>query len=88
MLGLQPTAAIGLSSGETNSLMAFGVWRDLQPMLAEIVDSRMYGRQITGECRIAGEAWGEGSPPSGSAGGSAHRASRSTRRSQQNLAPT
>ncbi|HQV20776.1 MAG TPA: hypothetical protein PLC22_20975, partial [Gordonia sp. (in: high G+C Gram-positive bacteria)] len=63
VLGLQPTAAIGLSSGETNSLMAFGVWRDLQPMLAEIVDSRMYGRQITGECRIAGEAWGEGSKP-------------------------
>ena len=63
VLGLQPSAAIGLSSGETNSLMAFGVWRDLQPMLAEIVESGMYGQQITGECRIAGEAWGNGSTP-------------------------
>ncbi|QHN21931.1 hypothetical protein GII34_10665 [Gordonia amarae] len=63
VLGLRPTAAIGLSSGETNSLMAFGVWRDLRPMLAEITESGMYGRQITGDCRIAGEAWGVGSTP-------------------------
>ena len=29
ILGMKPEVALGLSSGETNSLMAFGVWHDL-----------------------------------------------------------
>lgn len=28
LLGLRPTVAIGYSSGESNSLFAFGVWRE------------------------------------------------------------
>ena len=63
VLGLKPTAAIGLSSGETNSLMAFGVWSDLEPMLDEIEASGMYGDELTGECRVAAADWGLGDHP-------------------------
>ncbi|BBY59784.1 beta-ketoacyl synthase N-terminal-like domain-containing protein [Mycolicibacterium sarraceniae] len=63
VLGLKPTAAIGLSSGETNSLMAFGVWSDLEPMLDEIEASGMYGDELTGECRVAAAYWGLGDQP-------------------------
>jgi len=58
VLGLTPQAAIGLSSGETNALLAFGVWRDLGAMLEEIETSGLYGRELTGECRAAARAWG------------------------------
>ncbi|MDX1493130.1 MAG: beta-ketoacyl synthase N-terminal-like domain-containing protein, partial [Longimicrobiales bacterium] len=57
MLGMQPDVAMGLSSGETNSLMAFGVWNDLDAMLAEIDDSEMYVNQLTAECRAAARYW-------------------------------
>ena len=57
VLGMKPDAAIGLSSGETNSLMAFGVWNDLDAMLAEIDDSEMYVNQLTAECRAAAQYW-------------------------------
>ncbi|PRC44720.1 beta-ketoacyl synthase, partial [Mycobacterium sp. ITM-2017-0098] len=50
VLGLEPAAAIGLSSGETNSLLAFGIWQDLEPMLDEIEASGMYGDELTGAC--------------------------------------
>ncbi|MGY4711372.1 beta-ketoacyl synthase N-terminal-like domain-containing protein [Mycolicibacterium sp. CBM1] len=63
MLGLTPTAAIGLSSGETNSLLAFSVWRDLEDMLGEIEASGMYGEQLTGSCRVAATDWGLGEQP-------------------------
>lgn len=65
ILGMEPEVAMGLSSGETNSLMAFGVWNDLDDMLAEIDDSEMYVNQLTGECRAAAEHWGlpEGETP-------------------------
>lgn len=65
VLGMKPEAAIGLSSGETNSLMAFGVWSDLDDMIAEIDDSEMYVGELTAECRSAAEYWGlpEGEMP-------------------------
>lgn len=59
VLGLAPAAAIGLSSGETNALLAFGVWRDLDAMLREIDESGLYGEELTGACRSAARAWGE-----------------------------
>lgn len=64
VLGLKPTAAVGLSSGETNALLAFGVWRDLEAMLEEMHTVGMYGDHLTGECRSAAAEWGlpEGQP--------------------------
>jgi acyl transferase domain-containing protein/3-hydroxymyristoyl/3-hydroxydecanoyl-(acyl carrier protein) dehydratase len=58
ILGIEPQVSLGLSSGETNSLMAFGVWHDLDSMLEEIDDSEMYVSQLTAECRAAAEYWG------------------------------
>lgn len=58
ILGMKPQVALGLSSGETNSLMAFGVWHDLDRMLADIDTSEMYVNQLTAECRSAAEYWG------------------------------
>jgi acyl transferase domain-containing protein/3-hydroxymyristoyl/3-hydroxydecanoyl-(acyl carrier protein) dehydratase len=58
LLSVQPSAAIGLSSGETNALLAFGVWRDLDAMLAEIDRSGLYDNELTGECRAARTHWG------------------------------
>ncbi|MBO0675903.1 hypothetical protein JRC04_00350 [Mycolicibacterium sp. S2-37] len=63
VLGLTPAAAIGLSSGETNALLAFGIWRDLEPMLDEIEASGMYGDELTGACRVAAADWGLGDRP-------------------------
>jgi acyl transferase domain-containing protein/3-hydroxymyristoyl/3-hydroxydecanoyl-(acyl carrier protein) dehydratase len=63
VLGLEPAAAIGLSSGETNSLLAFGIWQDLEPMLDEIEASGMYGDELTGACRVAAADWGLGDQP-------------------------
>ncbi len=57
-LKLTPQAAIGLSSGETNALLAFGVWRDLDAMLAEIERSGLYGQALTGHCGAAAQSWG------------------------------
>ncbi|SOJ53760.1 Phthiocerol synthesis polyketide synthase type I PpsA [Mycobacterium simulans] len=58
VLGLVPSAAIGLSSGETNALLAFGVWRDLGAMLDEIDASGLYDEQLTGRCRAVASEWG------------------------------
>jgi acyl transferase domain-containing protein/3-hydroxymyristoyl/3-hydroxydecanoyl-(acyl carrier protein) dehydratase len=57
ILNLKPTAAIGLSSGETNALLTFGVWRDLDAMLAAIEKSDLYAHQLTGTFLAATEYW-------------------------------
>ena len=58
VLGLHPTAAIGYSSGETNSLFAFGVWNDMDAMHREVVDSGMLEREIAVEFAAVARAWG------------------------------
>lgn len=42
-LGLIPDAAIGYSSGESNSLFALGAWRDLDQMVAQSNASGLFG---------------------------------------------
>ena len=51
LLGIRPDAVLGLSSGETNGILAMGAWRDGDALFAEIEQSGMYGRELTGECR-------------------------------------
>ena len=48
-LGLKPTAAIGISSGETNSLAAFGAWRDIGRFHHEFTAAEVFERYIGGE---------------------------------------
>jgi acyl transferase domain-containing protein/3-hydroxymyristoyl/3-hydroxydecanoyl-(acyl carrier protein) dehydratase len=57
-LKLEARAALGLSSGETNALLAFGAWHDPDELLADVRASSMYGRALTGRCESAAEAWG------------------------------
>lgn len=57
ILGISADAAIGLSSGETNALLAFGVWRDLDAMLEEIGRSGLYEHELTHECLAARAHW-------------------------------
>lgn len=58
LLKLDPKAALGLSSGETNALLAFGVWRDPDGLLEDVRTSGMYGRALTGRCESAAQVWG------------------------------
>lgn len=49
LLGLKPHAVLGLSSGETNSLLAMDVWGDMETFLREIEASGMYDRELAGD---------------------------------------
>jgi acyl transferase domain-containing protein/3-hydroxymyristoyl/3-hydroxydecanoyl-(acyl carrier protein) dehydratase/1-acyl-sn-glycerol-3-phosphate acyltransferase len=57
ILKLRPAAMIGLSSGETNSLFAAGVWKGIDRMLDDVAASGMYEREIAGDFGVARRAW-------------------------------
>lgn len=57
ILGIEPQAAIGLSSGETNALYALGVWTHMQGLLDDVESSQMYDRHLGGEYRSARDHW-------------------------------
>ena len=58
LLGLRPTAAIGYSSGESNSLFAFGVWRDMDALRRHIETSRMMEHELGTTFAAVARAWG------------------------------
>ncbi len=57
VLKLQPQAVIGYSSGETNSLFAFGVWRDMETMRHEIAATHMMDRELGVSFTAVARAW-------------------------------
>ncbi|MFT7503196.1 MAG: acyl transferase domain-containing protein/3-hydroxymyristoyl, partial [Gammaproteobacteria bacterium] len=57
LLGLKPSAAIGYSSGESNVLYAFGVWRDMDAMRREIDESGMLTNEIAIDFDAVARAW-------------------------------
>ena len=59
VLALKPTAAIGYSSGESNSLFSFGIWSDRAAMRAEIDASGMMDRELGVDFTAVARAWGE-----------------------------
>ncbi len=59
VLALQPSAAIGYSSGESNSLFAFDVWRDRAAMRDEIATSGMMLHELGGSFAAVARSWGE-----------------------------
>ena len=59
--GLAPAAAIGYSSGESNSLFAFDVWTDMDAMRREIAESGLMDPELGVEFRAVARAWGTGS---------------------------
>ncbi|WP_296705424.1 beta-ketoacyl synthase N-terminal-like domain-containing protein, partial [Algoriphagus sp.] len=58
ILGLMPEAVIGLSSGETNSMFAMGVWEDMSGLLHSTLDSGLYSKALGGEFESVKEHWG------------------------------
>ncbi|MBA4225322.1 MAG: beta-ketoacyl synthase [Hyphomonas sp.] len=62
VLGLVPTAALGLSLGESNALFAFGYWKDMGALLDDISGAAMYERHLGGDFETAKEAWGPNVP--------------------------
>ncbi len=57
VLGIEPHAALGLSSGETNALFAFDAWTDMAGLFRDIFASGMYNRDLGGEHTVAREYW-------------------------------
>lgn len=65
VLEVVPQAAIGLSSGESNALMALGAWNDFDALLDEIERERLYETHISGEYAAARAHWAERGQPGG-----------------------
>ena len=67
VLGIEPDAALGYSSGETAALVALGVWNDVLAMAADARADGLFTHDLSGELRavrrfwerngIAGERW-------------------------------
>jgi acyl transferase domain-containing protein/3-hydroxymyristoyl/3-hydroxydecanoyl-(acyl carrier protein) dehydratase len=58
ILGIQPAVALGLSSGETNSMFAMGVWNDMDALLTEINDSHLYTKALGAGFDAVRTYWG------------------------------
>ncbi|MFZ2630341.1 MAG: beta-ketoacyl synthase N-terminal-like domain-containing protein [Desulfosalsimonadaceae bacterium] len=56
-LGLKPQAAIGFSSGESNSLFAMGAWQDMGQMAADFENKGVYAHEIGGDFNVVKKAW-------------------------------
>lgn len=59
VLGLQPDAWLGYSSGETNALVAAGVWRDADGLAVEMAASELLSHQLGGEFAAVRALWDE-----------------------------
>lgn len=57
VLGLRPTAALGLSAGESNALFGLGAWNDMAAMYAELREAKLYSHALAGACEVPRAAW-------------------------------
>ena len=57
VLGIEPQAAIGYSSGESAALVALGVWNDVTAMSADARASGLFTRDLGGELRAVRHFW-------------------------------
>ena len=56
--GLKPQAAIGFSAGETNTLLAFQVWRDPDRFFSEFIASGVFSKYLSGQfATVQGTPW-------------------------------
>ena len=62
ILGLSPQAALGVSSGETNALVALGAWSDLAGLRADFESEEIFGRWLSGRLEAVQLAWGVSEP--------------------------
>ncbi|GIH15204.1 type I polyketide synthase [Rugosimonospora africana] len=57
VLGIEPQAAIGYSSGESAALVALGVWNDVTAMSADARASGLFTHDLGGELRAVRRFW-------------------------------
>ncbi|MEB3222562.1 MAG: beta-ketoacyl synthase N-terminal-like domain-containing protein [Candidatus Sericytochromatia bacterium] len=57
LLGVPFQAAIGLSSGETNALYAFGAWQDMGELRQEFEAAEVFTRHLGGQFEALQSAW-------------------------------
>ena len=57
VLGIQPDAAIGYSSGESAALVALGAWTDPAALNHDVQASELLATDLTGEFRAVRRAW-------------------------------
>jgi 3-hydroxymyristoyl/3-hydroxydecanoyl-(acyl carrier protein) dehydratase/malonyl CoA-acyl carrier protein transacylase len=57
VLGIEPQAAIGYSSGESAALVALGVWNDVTAMSVDARASGLFTRDLGGELRAVRRFW-------------------------------
>ncbi|MEB3328978.1 MAG: beta-ketoacyl synthase N-terminal-like domain-containing protein, partial [Candidatus Sericytochromatia bacterium] len=57
LLGVPFRAAIGLSSGETNALYAFGAWQDMGALRREFEEAEVFTRHLGGRFETLQAAW-------------------------------
>ena len=57
VLGIEPEAAIGFCSGETNAIFAMGAWRGLDSMHADIERDGVFDRALGGELEVLKQSW-------------------------------
>ena len=56
-LNIKPNAAIGYSSGESNSLVALGAWTDLDKMYYEFKKAEVLTKHVGGDFEVIKKAW-------------------------------
>lgn len=61
LLGLEADAWLGYSSGETNALIAAGVWNDPDALMGDMESSGLLERELAGRFDVLARAWGEAS---------------------------
>lgn len=55
--GIEPSAVIGYSLGESAGLFATGVWPDRGEMLKRMLDTDLFSTQLAGPCHSARKMW-------------------------------
>ncbi|MFO0659213.1 MAG: beta-ketoacyl synthase N-terminal-like domain-containing protein, partial [Polyangiaceae bacterium] len=68
VLGIKPNAAIGYSSGESNALLAMGAWPDIDAMVRDTRESKLFATELTGDKLAAQRLWSRTEPDARSQG--------------------
>lgn len=58
LLNIKPDAAIGFCSGETNSIISHGIWRDIGDLRQEIQEQGVFDVELGGEFKVVANKWG------------------------------
>lgn len=68
LLGLKADAWLGYSSGETNALIAAGVWNDPDALMGDMESSGLLERELAGRFDLLAREWGEPAAGPGAGG--------------------